>query len=444
MKINKLKINYYKSIKEPMMLDLQSPSILIGQNNSGKSNVLNAIEFALDSKFDNKDIFYKKADIEIDLIFDDAEQDKNQFPDSRAKFVLRDEERKLVFSNKEIPYSKSLSFLLSSNIKVLDKEAFHDYNQIELDYNSLFNYPANLDKFKKHLKNHFPKISASKNAMDIRYENDGIYEGKRRVTIDRLGSGFRRVFTMLLYIFHPQYSIVMISEPETHLHPAIIKKLFWAMQNSNFGQIIFTTHSPLFVTPISLGHLIRIVKDENNLTKSFSIDNKQYNYKRLLQELNADNLEMFFTDKVILVEGVSDKLLIRGLIDKFYKGQKDAKVIQTHGKGNMRLYVDLLSIFQIPYLVILDRDAIRSNHLRDLINYLKIDLPPLNDRDLIKASKEHNIFVLPSGDLERNYPRKYQRDDSKSLNALRAANMMTESDYKSKRMVNLKEIIENI
>jgi len=444
MEISRLKINRYKSIKETMILDLQSPSILIGQNNSGKSNVLDAIEFSLGSSLNDRDLFYEKADIEIDLVFDDKEQDINNFPDSKAKFILKNQERKLVFTNKQIEYNKNLAIVLSSRIKQLDERSFSDYSQIELDYTSLFNYPINLDKFKEHLKNHFPKISATKNAMDVRYENDGLYEGDRRVTIDRLGSGFRRIFTILLYIYHPQYSLVMISEPETHLHPAIIKKLFWAMQNSDFGQIIFTTHSPLFVTPISLGHVIRIVKDDKNFTKAYSLDHKKYNYQRLIQELNADNLEMFFTDKVILVEGVSDKLLIRGLIDRFYKGQKDAKVIQTHGKGNMKLYVELLSIFQIPFLVVFDKDAMRTNHIRDLMYYLKIHLPPLNDNDLINVLKEYNIYIFPNGDLENNYPRKYQRDDSKTFNALKAANLMTEEDYRSRSMVNLREIIENI
>jgi len=444
MNIDRVKINYYKSIKRPVVLNLRSPSILIGQNNSGKSNILDAIEFALGNPLGGHNIFYQKADIEIDLVFDDKEQDENNFPEDKAKFILKDGERKLVFSNKEINYNKSLAILLSSKIKRLDEDAFHDYGQIELDYNSLFNYPTNLDSFKEHLKNHFPKISATKNALDISYANEGLYEGERRVTIDRLGSGFRRIFTMLLYIFHPQYSIVMISEPEIHLHPAVIKRLFWAMQNSNFGQIIFTTHSPLFVTPISLRNLIRVVKDENNFTTAFSIDNEKYDYQRLIEELNADNLEMFFTDKVILVEGVSDRLLIRGLIDKFYQGNKDIKVIQTHGKGNVKLYLELLKIFKIPFMVILDRDAIRTNHIRDMMNYLQINLPPLGEQELIRALKKYDIYILPNGDLENNYPRRYQLHDSKSNNALRAANLITPEDYKSKAMLNLKEIIEDI
>lgn len=428
-----------------MVLDLPLISIFIGQNNSGKSNVLDAIEYALGNDFDNQNLEYDKADIELFIDFDEQEQDKYSLPADRATLTLKNGQRSLFFKDKELPYNKAMSVLLASRLKRLDEKSFDDFHQIELDYHSLFQYPSNLDKFKEYLKKHFPKISASKNAMDVRYENEGLYEGDRRVTIDRLGSGFRRVFTILLYVFHPQYSLVMIGEPETHLHPAIIKKLLWAMQNSDSGQILFTTHSPLFVTPITLSQVVRVVKDDKNHTQAFTIDDKKYDYQRLIQELNADNLEMFFTDKVILVEGVSDRLLFRGMIDKFYQGSKDVKVIQTHGKGNMRLYIGLLDIFKIPYMVVLDKDAMKTPHLRDLMRQLDISLAPLNDDELIKALKDYNVYVLPNGDLENNYPRKYQqRDDSKSLNALRAANQMTEQDFNSKAMINLREIIENI
>jgi len=57
---------------------------------------------------------------------------------------------------------------------------------------------------------------------------------------------------------------------------------------------------------------------------------------------------------------------------------------------------------------------------------------------------DSNIFILSNGDLEANYPRKYQNDDSKSLNALRAAGLIREADYQSNSMANLKEVISNL
>lgn len=433
--IKELKINKYKSIRSPIFLDFSDLNIFIGQNNCGKSNILDALEFVFDEEKDKTNLFYPDASIELSLELD-LEEQKKYNSEKKLKLFLDKGKRKI------FPSENILNFL-KKNVKRLDEESFSNYKQIRIDYSTLYNYPNSLNKFKKHLKIHFPKIVIDENAMDLKYENDGLYEGKRRVTIDYLGSGFGRIFTILLYIFHPEYQVVMINEPETHLHPAIIKKLLWAMKNSQAGQIFFTTHSPLFVTPSTLHNLFRVSKDNQN-TNVYSLKEGYYAHERLVQELNADNLEMFFADKVILVEGSSDQLLLRGLINCFYKGDKEIKIIQTYGKSNVSIYADLLKIFKIPFLIILDRDVLKGYQLIDLMRRLEISLSKMNDEKLLKELKNHNIFIFPNGDLEANYPRKYQNEKSKSMNALLAINQITDADFYSKGMKNLREIIQSI
>jgi predicted ATP-dependent endonuclease of OLD family len=446
--IEQVKISSYKSIKQPMLLNLHKINIIIGQNNSGKSNILDAIQFALQAPNKESNIFYEKTDLELKIAFSPEEQAKWQLPEASGIFSQKNNERALQFTRQTLPYDGALSKFLHPQVKRLDEEAFLQFHQIESDYRSLQNFPGFYMRFQENLKKHFPKILASHNALDINYESDGLYEGERRVTIDRLGSGFRRIFTMLLYIFHPNYQIVLIDEPETHLHPALQERLLWAMQNSDAGQIIFTTHSPLFVKPMTLPQVLRVVK-EGESTKAYGISHVGsthgfYDPQRLLQELNADNLEMFFADEVIMVEGMSDKLLLRGLIDHFYPGDKDIKVVQTHGKGNMSVYVDLLQMFQIPYRIIMDRDVFNHDDLFQLLGHLKIHLPKMSNDQLIQELKKYFVYIFPNGDLEANYPQRYQKDKSKSLNALRAANQIEERDFLSARMSNLREIIQNL
>jgi len=434
MLVKKLKINKYKSIRRSISLDFSDLNIFIGQNNCGKSNILDAIEIIFNKEKDKSNLFYPEADIELKLELDLEEINKYQ-TDKKINLVLKNQKRSI--------NSKNLLEILNQKVKRLDEKAFSDYKQIRTDYNSLYNYPSKLNKFKEHLKLHFPKIVIDENAMDLKYENEGLYEGKRRVTMDYLGSGFGRIFTILLYIFHPDYQVVMINEPETHLHPAIIKKLLWAMKNSQEGQIFFTTHSPLFITPSTLANVFRVSKDSKN-TQIYSLKKKKYSHDRLVQELNSENLEMFFADKVILVEGSSDLLLFRGLINQFYKGDKEVKIIQTYGKSNTSIYADLLKIFKIPFLIILDRDALKGYQIDELMRHLDIKLPSISGEKLIKELKKYNIFIFPNGDLEANYPRKYQNENSKSRNALLAVNLITDADFYSKQMKNLREIIELI
>ncbi len=446
--IEQAKINSYKSIKQPMLLNLHKINIIIGQNNSGKSNILDAIQFALQAQDKDSNIFYEKTDLDLKISFDIDEQTKWQLPESSGIFSQKNNLRELKFTKQTLPFNNALGKILYPLVKRLDEAAFLQYHQIENDYRSLQNYPGFYMRFQENLKKHFPKIFASHNALDINYDSDGLYEGDRRVTIDRLGSGFRRIFTMLLYIFHPSYQLVLIDEPETHLHPALQERLLWAMQNSEAGQIIFTTHSPLFVTPMTLPQVLRTVKEKES-TKAYGITHEGlahgfYDTQRLLQELNADNLEMFFADEVIMVEGMSDKLLLRGLIDHFYEGDKDIKVVQTHGKGNMSVYIDLLKMFQIPYRIIMDRDVFNHDDLFQLLGHLKIHLPKMSNDQVIQELKKHYVYIFPNGDLEANYPKRYQKDKSKSLNALRAANRISKEDFLSAGMNNLREIVQNL
>ncbi len=424
--IKSLKINYYKSIKKPITLNFSDVNILIGQNNCGKSNILDALEYSFNSNLENSNLHYPRADIEIS--FTDIQGNK-------ALLVNKNGQRHLSVQNNLSVFKKQ--------IKKLDEKSFLNYRQIEKDYKTLFNYQESFKKFKKHLQQHFPKISVTENALNIQYEREGLYEGRRRVTMDYLGSGFGRIFTILLYIFHPAYNVVLISEPEIHLHPALIKKLLWAMENSNAGQIIFTTHSPLFVRPVTLNQLFRVVKSKFT-TKVFRMQSGRYNYDRLLRELNDDNLEMFFADQVILVEGVSDKIILKSLINKFYHGGQEVKIVQTYGKGNTKVYADLLRMFKIPFIILLDNDALEASNLRDLLAHLEINIPRVKKSKFLWELKKHNIYVFPNGDLEKNYPKKYQTEDSKSANALLASTMITKKDFNSKTMRYLREIIESI
>lgn len=444
MQITNFTINLYKSIKEPLRFSSQLINILIGQNNCGKSNILYALDYLFDVRGVSNVLSYFKADITAELEFTAEEKKEWSLPDTKATLSLQNEQRKLIFPNKTINYQGTWRNFLSKKIKHLNYEAFNDLARLDQDWQSFLRYPKAVKLFTANLNKHFPKIKLSHDALELDYNKAAIKEGKRNATIDHLGSGFRRVFATLLYIFHPEYEVVIIDEPETHLHPVMVKKLLWAMQNSNFGQVFFTTHSPLFINSITLNQLLRVVKDDKS-TRAFGLPMQKthFSYQRLMQELDADNTEMLFADTVVLVEGVSDRILVRALIDRFYTGDKDVKVVQTHGKGNVGVYIDLLKIFQINYLVLLDKDIL-TYQLDTVLRHLEIHLKSRSLTQMIAELKQYHIFVLPSGSIESHYPKKYQTNDSKPLNAINAGSLITDYDWLSNTMAPLKEIVNNI
>jgi len=77
-------------------------------------------------------------------------------------------------------------------------------------------------------------------------------ENNQQVPLDMLGSGYETIFSLLFSFYLSQQSgkqlIILIDEPELHLHPSLQESFVkLLLEFSKTAQIILTTHSPLLV-----------------------------------------------------------------------------------------------------------------------------------------------------------------------------------------------------
>lgn len=471
MRIKNFNINQYKSLKNLKFDNFFDVNIFIGPNNSGKSNILDGIE-SLFLPFDNSDFFAdKKAYYSFEIELD---EEARTFFNTPAKILTAKrlgESKRYFLDNVEFEDLKKIDAFFSRRAVRINSLLVDNVEKIRTDYADLkLNYNVEFKKLWEIFHQYFPDIDEmisseipAEATQDIKAR---LKDGDKIVQFSRLGTGVRRIFVMMLYIFHPKYSIILMNEPEIHLHPALIKKTADMLKlNVKNEQVFFTTHSPIFITPDVLRQVFRVNKEKGSSTEVYYFTpNDNINKNRLAQEFNVDNLEMFFADEVVVVEGVSDKILIRGLIDKFYSGDKEIKVVSVSGKDNIGIYIKLMEIFKIPYLVLLDVDALYGLGVGVIRQYLLAgNFKPLKVKRhkkfrsrrrrqrlsgsalrQIEELKKHHIYILPNGAIENNYPRKYQRRDTKPLNALYAASQITSDDFYSQEMENLREVIEGL
>ncbi|MFH1564712.1 MAG: AAA family ATPase [bacterium] len=469
MRIKNLNINQYKSLKNLNLDNLFNVNIFIGPNNSGKSNILDGIE-SLFFPFDKSEFFAdKKADYSFEIELD---EEAKKFFNTRAEILSAKrfgDAKRYFFDNAAVEDLKKIEIFFSERAVRFNSFLVDNIEKIRTDYADLKeNYNAEFKNLWQIFHQYFPDIEEmiSSEISDETTQNikARLKDGGKIVQFSRLGTGVRRIFVMMLYIFHPRYTLILMNEPEIHLHPAFIKKIANMLRvNVKGEQVFITTHSPIFITPDCLHQVFRVKKDKLQNTEVYYFTKKDnINKNRLVQEFNADNLEMFFADKVIVVEGVSDRILIRGLINKFYKGEKEIKVVSVSGKNNIDIYMRLMEIFKIPYLILLDVDALYGLGVGVIREYLSAEnfkpfkikrnkkfrsrrrRQQLSGSALrqIEELKKHHIYILPNGAIEDNYPRKYQRRDTKPLNALYAASQITSDDFYSPGMANLREVIE--
>ncbi|MBU0666826.1 MAG: AAA family ATPase [Nanoarchaeota archaeon] len=266
---------------------------------------------------------------------------------------------------------------------------------------------------------------------------------KTEIPLSIIGAGNNELLLLLHEIIVSGGKILAIEEPEIHLHPEAERKLYRMMKEfSSTTQMFIITHSPVMVEPNQIKNLYRIVK-EGEKTVIYCMKQEDYiDTERLKQELNSENCEMFFADKVLLVEGISDKIMMEGLIEKYSKSTKEIKVVASFSKDNFEIYSQLLKIFKIPYAIMTDLDSLKGHYQIKPIYELLRRKQFKKRYERIDYLKTKNIFVLSRGALEDSYPSKYKRHLSKPLDALYALNNLTDEDYCSKQMKDLREVVE--
>lgn len=110
------------------------------------------------------------------------------------------------------------------------------------------------------------------------------------------------------------YMALLIEEPEAHLHPQLQNIFFKYLHTLNHEQfqVFITSHSPTITAKADLDALIILQNQENKVSSlpiihsELSQDNKKY----LQKFLDVTKSQLFFANGVILVEGVSEALLL--------------------------------------------------------------------------------------------------------------------------------------
>ena len=132
----------------------------------------------------------------------------------------------------------------------------------------------------------------------------------------------------------------------------------------NKNQIIITTHSEEFIHNIDI-ESINVIRKTTDGTKKSRIIKENYGDGKELQKLKIElqhkNAEMFFAEKVILVEGEEQILIpenVKGIYGKNILNNNDISIIKVGGKTYFDIYRKVLNELKIKNYIIADYDII--------------------------------------------------------------------------------------
>lgn len=169
--------------------------------------------------------------------------------------------------------------------------------------------------------------------------------------------------------FLPGY-MLLIDEPETALHPAAIraaKEHLYSLAAESGWQVMLSTHHPAFIDPLK-DHttIVRLHRpDANAAPNVYRADSANFNAteKDTLKTLLAFDqsvAEMFFSNKVIIVEGDTEFAAFTVAMDADLPAfPLDGRplILRARGKWTIPLLVRMLAHFKVPCAVLHDVDA---------------------------------------------------------------------------------------
>lgn len=103
--------------------------------------------------------------------------------------------------------------------------------------------------------------------------------------------------------------LLLIEEPEAHLHPQMQMQLLEFLKSQQNVQTILTTHSPILASKVSLDSMVLLAGDKVFDMRKGKTELAEDDYQFLEMFLDSTKANLFFARGVIIVEGDAENIL---------------------------------------------------------------------------------------------------------------------------------------
>ncbi|PIR41996.1 MAG: ATP-dependent endonuclease [Candidatus Yanofskybacteria bacterium CG10_big_fil_rev_8_21_14_0_10_37_15] len=221
----------------------------------------------------------------------------------------------------------------------------------------------------------------------------------------------------------------IFEEPELYLHPQAQRELFYSLKELSRvnNQVLLSTHSSSFVDLDMYKSICKVYKTDVSegskilqcTEELFTLDDDKKNFN-MAYWINPDRGELFFAEKIIIVEGPTDKTIIPYLSKKLSIFKYEYTIIDCGGKDNIKIYIHLLNKFRLPYVAVYDKDnqAVKTADAINNANKSSKEIEDAIDQSLGKSIIFENDIEEEIGIIDENnknkpyFSLKHVSDDS--------------------------------
>ena len=161
---------------------------------------------------------------------------------------------------------------------------------------------------------------------------------------------------------------ILVEEPEAHLHPQLQMLLLKHLsdvasnQEGNEVQVIASSHSPILASQAPIDAVVSVHEIDGKVSTvsvcSITIDDKIK--KKLQRYLDSTRAELFFARRILMVEGITEALLLPVLARIAGGNLKESSVTVLNADGiNFNAFIPLFGVERlgVPVVILTDGDA---------------------------------------------------------------------------------------
>lgn len=399
-------------------LDEKEKVILVGPNNSGKSQSLREIVEICQSGNTSQSVVIKGLNLKktgnskdllsyleenADLIQSQFRMADYQIHESHVRFWdqspylingLHIGSIKNIAANERLNICNQQNSISPGQQKSRPQHVMYDDEVLMTRISRLFRNAFSKDlmfdfRGGSRLPIHVGQIPKSDGVVD-RVSNDYISKVRENPLLDQQGDGIKSYAGILFETVVSERDITLIDEPEAFLHPPQMRRLGETLSSEVKGQLIVATHSSDILRGFLEGtkgkvRILRIQREDNfNIVHEAESETiKELWEKPELRYSNA--LEGIFHEQTIICEDDSDCRLINSAADYLNISSsspiKDTAYVPTGGKHGIPKVASVLRKIGVPVKAIFDIDFLSEKELvkKTVISFggSWIDIEPL-------------------------------------------------------------------